>query len=186
MTTSSNPRSRIEDVLIDSQRWNDEEPLRAPDEEGPAGRAWLLRPTDEGPEQEATVSSWLLNRPGAHPWWEWWIVTVVCLRDVQGLAPAARIYPEAAYEFQILTIDPDHFPAPDPDFVDDGYTYLHPPDVIEQFHGIDDAQAEQLCLSAIREILEGGISPDETFRDQWNKLLRAKVSALRTGRLSLN
>jgi len=185
MTTSSNSRSGIEDALIDSHGWY-EEPLRTPDQEGPAGKAWLLQPSREAPEQEATVATWLINRPDAHPCWEWWLVTVVCLRDVKGLAPATRTYPEAAYEFQILTIDPDDFPTPDPNLVDDGYTYLHPPDVLEQFHGITDPQAEQLCFSAIRSILDGSISPDEEFRSQWNKLLREKVAGLRSGKQAMN
>ena len=132
------------------------------------------------------MSTWLVNRPGAHPWWEWWTVTVVCLRDVKGLPAATRSYPEAAYEFQILTLNPEEFPNPDPDMVNDGFTYLEPPDVIEQFHGITDGQAEQLCSFAIRAIVEGDISPDEDFQEEWRALVREKVNEIRDGKHTMN
>lgn len=160
--------------------WLDEEStLRDPDSEGSCGRAWKLQPAAPLPQQIATLSTWLVNRPGAHPFWEWWTVTVVHLREVDGLPEAARVYPEAEYEFQIRTLDPEVSPTPHPDMVDEGYDYIDPPDVIEQFHGINDRQAQALCSMAIQEILDGHLSPDENFRAEWDKLIREKVSSLR-------
>lgn len=169
--------------LMNPQAWLDEEGrLREPDQEGPAGKAWLLRPSDP----RASLGVWLVNRPGAHPWWEWWTVDILHLREEDGLSAPKKAYPEAQYEFQIRTIDPDDFPTPDPDLIDEGYEFLEPPDVVEQFHGIDDAQAQALCARAIRSILKGDISPDQDFRAKWNTLIGKMVEELSSDRHLFN
>jgi hypothetical protein len=168
-------------TVEDNHGWLDAEgSTRVADRSGPCGRAWLLQPEEApSPQQEATLSTWLVNCPFRHPFWEWWTVTVVHLRDVEGLPSAERAYPEAEYEFQIRTLDPEESPTPDPDLVDEGWEYLDPPDVIEQFHGIGDHQAQALCSMAIQEILNGRVSPDVNFRGEWNRIIREKVAALR-------
>lgn len=151
-------------------RWPDEESeVRSPDTQGHVGTAWLLTPSKPG----GTVSMWLVKCPNLHPWWQWWTVSVVHLREVRDLPSAKRRYPEAEYELQIRTVDPEALPNPDPDLVDEGYDYLEPSDVIEQFHNVTDAQAERIATAAIRGILDGAVSPNGDVR--WKSFLRSCV-----------
>lgn len=159
--------------------------MRHPDQEGPAGRAWLLRAADT-PENSASLGTWLVNIPGAHAWWEWWVVGVVHLREEDHLPAPRFAYEGAEYEFTILTIDPEECPSPDPDLVDDGYSFLHPADVAEQFHGVSDGDAARITAKAISALVEGRISPDEDFRPAWKTLLEETVRAFKAGHYALN
>ena len=145
--------------------------MREPDLKGACGKAWLLKAQADKP---ASLASWLVNRPGAHPHWQWWLVSVVHLRDVPGLPPANKQYPEAEFEFLIYSIDPTSCPNPVPDD-DGGYPHLIPFDVVEHFHGIQDGEAVRLCEGAIYSIVEGIISPDQDYRPVWSQLIAGTV-----------
>jgi hypothetical protein len=46
--------------------------MRAPDVTGPFGRAWVVKKPIVKPDHNASLSEWLINVPGAHPFWEYW------------------------------------------------------------------------------------------------------------------
>jgi hypothetical protein len=151
---------------------------RPPDLDSRAGKAWQLPapPPEFGPD--TTVGRWLVNVPGAHPFWSWYLVACCHLRDHPGLPPAVRHYPAAAYEFQIVALDPKHPPATD------GATMLHtlsPPEAIVQFHGVDDAGAAEVCQLAIRAIVEGRMSPDSDYRRAWARLIPGTAECIAKG-----
>jgi hypothetical protein len=149
--------------------------MRPADARVPAGRGWKVPiPADGEPAWAATLNAWIVNVPGAHPFWSWWQVSVVHLRDLHGVPPAHRRYPEAEYEFMIVAFDPDTPPDPD-DRGGDGAKFLTPIDVVEQFHGIADAQAAQLCDGAVAAILRGRASPDQDYRSWWHACIRSSV-----------
>jgi hypothetical protein len=155
--------------------------MRDPDLQGPCGRAWLLKTPDDLPlEKTAGVISWLVNRPGAHPWWQWWLVGVSSLRDIPGVKPAHKKYPAAEYEFLIFAIDPDTCPYPEPDDPK-GYPALSPIDVVEQFHGIKDEDVKRLCEGAIKAILAGQVSPDQDHRSLWAEMIATTVQHFADG-----
>lgn len=129
----------------------------------------------------ANLSLWLIRRPGAHPFWQWWVVSVVHLRDMPDAAPAARLYEKAQYEFVIYAIDPHDCPEPDPEKPEQGYPHLIPLDVLEQFHGVTDEQARQLTAAAVSSIVDGLLSPDEDDRPRWQKWVATKVQSMRSG-----
>lgn len=153
--------------------------MREPDFKGPYGRAWSI--ATNKPEHAACLGSWIVNVPGAHPYWEYWLVALVHLRDVPGVEAAHRKYPEAEFEFSIQSIDPERCPEPDPDAADAGYPLLHPVDVVEQFHGISDHDAQRVADLCITAMLHGRISPDQDFRSMWNRTIQGTVTHFRQG-----
>jgi hypothetical protein len=136
------------------------------------------------PESPACLAAWLVNRPGAHPWWQFYIVSIVHLRDVPGVAPAKKTFPEAAYEFQITTIDPERCPSPEPEA--GSYPLLHPSDVIHQFHGVKDEDAVRIAELAVAAIVDGLLSPDSDFRSAWKDSLSKTVQHFIEGRHALH
>lgn len=163
--------------------------MREPDQQSQHARAWNLDITKapEGPGKEAGITCWLINVPGAHAFWAYWTITVISLKDLPGVPPAKKQYPEAEYEFIIMAIDPERCPNPDPDrIIVDGYPWLTPLDVVEQFHGISEVDCRRLAEGAVQAILSGRISPDQDFRSAWKGLIAGTVQHFIEGRHSLN
>lgn len=154
--------------------------MRPPDWQGVGGRAWLIPNKSDVPDHQATIAGWLVNAPGCHPFWSWWTVHVIHLRDIRGVKPAHKRYPEAEYEFVILAIHPDH-PA-DPDHPEKGYHYLTPANVVEQFHGVTDRDAGRFAELAVRSILDGRMSPDQDYRSAWRATVKDTIAHFREGR----
>lgn len=155
--------------------------MREADQTGSVGCAWKLQ---SDPKSPACLVAWLVDRPGAHPWWHCYIVSVVHLRDAPGVEPAKKSYPEAAYEFQIITINPEECPTPDPDAKD--FPLLLPPDVIYQFHGVTDEEAVRIGALAITAIVDGLLSPDTDFKSAWKDSLAKTVKHFVEGRHALH
>jgi hypothetical protein len=153
---------------------------RKPDVEGPYGRAWRL--ATPKPEHAACLGSWIVNVPGAHPFWEHWLVALVHLRDVPGIPPAHKKYTSAEFEFSIQSINPETCPEPDPDKSGDGYPLLRPIDVVEQFHGLSDHDAQRVVDRCIEAMLHGRISPDQDARTLWNLAIQETVAHFRSGK----
>ena len=81
--------------------------MREPDVIGNVARAWRVpKPPDAPKDQDATVAAWLIEGP-FHPAWQHWLMSVVHLREIPGVKPAVKRYPEAAYEFLIASLHAD-------------------------------------------------------------------------------
>jgi len=144
---------------------------------GPAARAWkarINRADITNPAHEATVLGWLINGPGFHPFWSWWLLTVISLRDIPGVPPAKKQYALAEWELMILSLNPE-FPPPDPDTLG-GMHHLTPPDLVYQFHGVGEDRVHQLAHVAIDAICKGEMSPDQDYRTAWKMFLDDEVS----------
>lgn len=152
--------------------------------QGKFGKAWLCERTGEGAPKDwdANIVQWQLNVPKAHPFWEWWLIACVSLRDIPGVKPATKKYPEAEFELMIVALNPD-LPIPDPDEPATGrrYQFLTPFDVIHQFHGVTDAQALELVTGCVRMIVERGMSPDQDYRKLWASLINNTIEHIVTG-----
>lgn len=157
--------------------------MRDPDLIGIAGRAWHTRRPEEGsgePSWQGHVNGYVIEVPGAHPWWRFWTVYVVHLWDIPGAPPAKKHFPEAAYEFAIFAHDPDYPVAVDPGVG----TELHPLtpfDVCYQFAGCTDEQASRICDGAVRMILDGRMSPDQDYRSIWKTVIKNTVEHMTAG-----
>lgn len=160
---------------------------RPADMSGPAGAAWIpdLAKVRRERDHDATLWSALVRVPGAHPFWSWWLLTVLHLRDIPGVRPAHLHFQGAEHEFSIIAIDPSEEGEPNLEAFErrkqDGFPLLTPIDVCEQFAGMTDAQAVKLGQGALRAILAGQMSPDQDFRAAWKLMLAGTVNHLRTG-----
>lgn len=153
---------------------------RAPDFGGVA-QAWKMEMgEDHRKEQEATIAGYVIRGP-YHPFWKWWMISVVHLRPLDGVPPAKKHYPEAEYEFMIMSIDPEK-PEPDPDkpFPQD-VGYLTPADCVVQFDGVTDEQAAEVCEAAAKTIANG-MSCDSDFRSWWEGSIRSTVQHYKEGK----
>lgn len=154
--------------------------MHEPDIQGPFGRAWSLSHKSDVPDHTACLGNWLVNVPGAHPFWEYWLIVVIHLRDIPGVKPAYKKYPEAEFEFSIHSIDPERCPSPDPDG-GVGFPILSPVDVVEQFHGISDRDARRVAEAGVTAIVNGQVSPDQDFRSLWGMLITGTVEHFKQG-----
>lgn len=157
--------------------------MRPPDKSGVA-RAWLIEVSDEVIEAHikewgfthTTLRQWYINGP-YHPLWEWWVVSVISLKDVEGVPPAHKQYPEAEYEFTIWSLDgvPNIDTCDRGDLENRGFkSYLHPADVTFHFHKVTDEQAKQICDGAV-DLIVRGQSCDSDYRQFWLNALARTV-----------
>jgi hypothetical protein len=155
--------------------------VRPPDVDGLA-RAWLLENKSDVADHQGTLAMWLVTAPWAHPFWSWWSVGCLHLRPIAGVKPAYKRYPEAEFEFLILSIDPDWTPTDDSEtLAKTGLPFLTPPDVIEQFRGVSDRDAIRITEAAVRAICAGRMSPDQDYRSVWKSLIANTVAHFRAG-----
>lgn len=163
--------------------------MRLPTLVGRGGRAWEmlynLKPTDPS-DWGATLSSWFLNMPGAHPFWSWWLLSSIHLRPIEGCRPPVIRTPGASHEFLIIALNPK-FPSPNVDQdVPETLHYLTPFDLEHQVVGIDDAQAKHITMLMVRACVDGRMSPDQDFRSRWQAMLNTTAEHYRTGRHSIS
>lgn len=134
--------------------------MRAPDKEGAGGRAWYAR----NMTSRATLGVWIVNAPNVHPFWEWWAVIAVHLRDEPGLAPARRDSATATHELIALALNPEAGP-PDVDALE--LPYMTPPDQVVQFEAPGDAAARRTLERVIDAVVDGNLPPDQDWRSRW-------------------
>lgn len=157
--------------------------MRKPDKTGVAD-AWLIEMSNEAQQAHSKewgyphtgIKHWFIRGP-YHPFWHWWMISVIDLRDHPNTPPANKQYPEAEYEFSIYSLkDEVNIEAADKgDLANRGYTLLSPPDVIFQFHGVTDKQASDICDLAV-DLIVRGQSCDSDFRQQWKSMLANTVT----------
>jgi hypothetical protein len=148
---------------------------------GAFGRAWRWeRFTGRTPDQAATLALWVLNCPGAHPFWSWWVVSVIHLREISGVRPATITRPGATHELIVGALNPDK-PVPDPRDTDPRVQFLTPIDVIEQFEVRSDVEAALICELGVRCCCAGELSPDQDFRSLWSRRIQATAEDMRNG-----
>jgi hypothetical protein len=149
---------------------------REPTVVGPVGRAWRWRPTVQStpdPNLQVQVASWLVWGP-FHPFWNFWRVSCISLEEAEGVPAAQLAYPEAEYEFVIVSLDPEHIPDPD-----GPYRPLMPLDCVRQFHGTTREQAAEITRLAVRAMIYGERSPDSDHCAEWEDAIDASAAHAR-------
>lgn len=156
-------------------------PTAPPTHEGPAARAWRMSSTVEGDARsDVNVAAWIMHAPGSHPWWPWYGVATIALREVEGFPPPVIAYPGATHELMVVACNPDE-PLPD---VPDGIgtlSHLTPVDQAVQVILPDDARAEELTTLAVRAVCDGLLVPDQDHRARWATVLAQTAEHLRIG-----
>jgi len=145
--------------------------MRKPNFEGNGGRAWRMNIKPTTKAHEASLVMWLIEGPH-HPLWRWHALTAIHLRDLPGVRPAQKSYPQAEYEIGIHSVDPEC--EVDVDSIEAGTSmlkFLRPPDLIHQFHGVTDNEVIQITVRIISLIVAGEASPDVDYQSFWKKII---------------
>jgi hypothetical protein len=103
-------------------------------------------------QRTGTLEAWLLNLPGAHPLWAWFMLYVIHLRDEEGLPPAEKITPEMTHQLVFVALDP--VLKPDPANLKT-MVRLTPSNYIEQFAVASDENAIELGFSVAKALADG-------------------------------
>lgn len=142
--------------------------MKAPDYTGHAGRGWQMDMSarEQRPDWAATLTSILLNCPGAHPAWQHWMCSVIHLRELPGVKSAIKRFPEATHEIMVVALDP-RYELPDPDHFEQPFHYLLPLDHVVQLEVPSDAAAVQVLETMVRACCDGIMSPDSDWREAW-------------------
>lgn len=152
---------------------------------GVGGSAWRVQLQELGqratPDQDATVGCFLVQAPGAHAFWDHYIVSVVHLRPIVGVKPPVITRAGATHELMIMALNPEQ-PLPSP-VVAPGWQihFLTPIDVIEQFRVADDAIADKVLELAVRAIVDGCGSPDQDWRRWWTNAIAETAAHFNEG-----
>lgn len=132
------------------------------------GRAWRVNWTTARAVQshpDATVASWLVHAPGAHPFWDHYVFSIIHLRKTEGLPAPNLAYPDATHEMMIVALDPGES-LPDPKTMITMH-YLRPVDFHEQCKLRNDADADKLLEVLVTLAVDNILSPDTDYRDAW-------------------
>lgn len=168
--------------------------MRTPDKTGLGARAYEIvgdrSAPDYRPDWDASIGLYLVNG-SFHPMWSWWAIAVVHLRDLPGVRPASKQYPEAEYEFGIYSLDTPPAGKPfdiDKDALEWARRVLSPPDVIQQFDvgtalpvEERDRIARKVLDLAIDAVVDAHASPDSDFRRWWRAAIPRTVEHVLTG-----
>lgn len=155
------------------------DPAFPPDIEGSSGEqqraAWLLA------SGRWDVCSYLVRFPGAHAFWDRWLVTAVHLRaEPAGAKPPVVTLPGATHEVLIVALDPEHYRADPRDH--DGISHLTPVDCAYQVAGLTDRQAAQIVELMVQTMCGSAWSPDSDFGRLWCQRIEHAAMCLRAGR----
>lgn len=122
-------------------------------------RAWrcVLTPSDS-----AAIALWLLDCPFAHPVWHQWLLSLVHLREVEGLPPPVG----RGHELVIFAVDPQIGLEPD---VQLNTRALMMPPIVLRFASYDgdDIGAEAHVESLVEATMRRELSPDDDCRRLW-------------------
>ncbi len=148
-----------------------------PDYGGIAARAWKMHAKN----RPAMLGAYLIHAPGAAPVWHWRLLSLVHLRPIPGVDPPFKKFPEAGYEFGLLTLNPE-VPAPDPRDADPAFYYLTPPDWIGQApESLSDKVAVHVLDTFARACCDGLLIPDSDFAQVWDRTFELTLEHLLTG-----
>jgi len=142
-----------------------------PDLEGPHGKAWKMddqllykRHPNSSLAKETTVCGYIVEAVWAHPLWKYYSVNCVSLKNIPGLSPAIIRMPGATHEIMVYALNPNYVPT-----IDDFIHILHPCNFAGQWYAASDEIAAQKVEETVKEIINGGLSPDTDFIRDWVK-----------------
>lgn len=164
-------------------------PARAPDLVGRVGQAWKVNvgPATLDDRQRllsssgTSLDSYVVTGPW-HPFWDHWLVYLVSLKDIPGIDPPKKSYPEAEYELAIWSLQaPDgqrsgmKASLADIEAGRKGFAILTPPDAVNQFHGLTPDEANSVLRLVVTAIVGGRASPDSDWRNWWRVYIENTV-----------
>jgi hypothetical protein len=133
---------------------------------GAAGKATMV-PVPAVPDEPAwaaTLAHWVCTLPGQSAAWDNYVCTVVHLRDISGVHPATKLFPDAEYELRVYALDPRGRGSKPLD-VSDYTTFiaLLPHNLVLQFAVPMDEDARRLCDTAVEAMVAGTLPAEPMF-----------------------
>lgn len=104
------------------------------------------------PEWAAGVTTWFLDVPGQTPFWRHYLLSVIHLRDLDGVPPAVIRIPHATHELMLWALDPRPGPVPTDHTT---WSILRPFNVAEQLQLPSDESAKHIGLLAAKAVVTG-------------------------------
>jgi hypothetical protein len=166
-------------------------------------RVWRWAPVPHPARLDwaAGLGTWIVDAPLGlfSPIITGWFAGLCHLRDIPGVQPAYRKFPEAEYELLVHAIDPKYDMGElvdlhdrriiDPDTAGPTGFLLRPADIQYQWTGTTDAQAAEIGAAFVRAILDGE-QIDRPVQEpaaalaydvRWHRMLAATVEHYTTG-----
>jgi hypothetical protein len=108
--------------------------------------------TEDQMNKSGFLTGWILNVPGAHPFWEDYVISVIHLRPVVGLPPTHKDFIGASHELMVLALQKNDkvIKGPVP-----GFIMLTPPNVRVQFKAAFDKGAMEVSDLMAKATLDG-------------------------------
>jgi hypothetical protein len=120
-------------------------------------RAWMARITSQERQiWPAMVTMWLLCLPEYYP--AWYVLAVIHLRDIEGVAPIKKSSPQSTHELCIVPVKEDA--VLNPLLHRDWLVDVHPPVLAAHVEGLDDNQANTMAAILARSLCAGTLSLD--------------------------
>lgn len=155
---------------------------------GPSGKAWkceyeqpAVMSVEDRISFELTLRQYILYAPSAHPFWSWYFLGGISLRDPPGSEPSKKHFEGATHELLVMSLDPDR-PAPRPNgkFGKQGQLApLSPPDHVIQTMFVNDEQFGEIVDLFAKAVANGLLSPDSDWRERWNQSMTHTVDHYR-------
>lgn len=147
---------------------------KEPDILGSKGKAWkidiqeTLRRQKIDERDDASVSMWIVEAPWAHPVWHSYAIFCVHLRPMHDNRKASIYKDGATHEILVYAMAPD---CDREEVISKGSPMgsclLHPVNYGGQFIEITDDLARARVWNTVDEIVNGLLSPDTDFLQQW-------------------
>lgn len=147
--------------------------IRIPDIKGPVAKVWKI-PDPTIYKEKATLIMYLIESTRFHPVWNHWVISMIHLRDIEGVKPAHKLYSNAEYELMGISINPEECPNPDPSKPEE-FRYLRPMDLSIQFNGLTDEQVKVMCTEMMNLVTTGHLSPDQDFEGHWMEIISQRT-----------
>lgn len=109
----------------------------------------------------ACLAAVIIHRPDAHPHWAYYLVSLVHMREAEGLPMPALHHKDSTHEVQVCALDPAH--KPDPEDVTT-IRMLTPPNLAYQLRTLDDRIAKDVFQQFAEQIDLGNLNPDSDQR----------------------
>jgi hypothetical protein len=132
---------------------------------GPINAYWAC----DIPEGVPNIAFWLLHSPKTHAVWDYWMVSLIHLRDVPGVPAAVKQDPSHTHELLIFALQRGSLP-PNP-AEPQGFEALTPPDLVQGFVAASDAEAVSILERMLERFIDGHLPPDVDFARLWKRLL---------------
>ena len=146
----------------------EEEPSEIPDYSFGDCKAWVAN--DEGVARNgghdvnkfASLRTWIIKAPYAHPLWSYYVLAVVHLRPIDGMPDPIIRLKGATHEMFLFALDPEK-----PVALDKKPSLLHPANFIAQFIAAHDMDAVRMIDETASDVVTGRLNPDTDYMQHW-------------------